>query len=82
MTLSTLTCILTVLVGCYVFLYLAGKQEEVEAKDRKIGQWSYEQAMEKEERRRGKGNSRGGRTASPPPTSARQPLGNDATNLN
>ncbi len=29
-------CILTIAVGCYMFLYLAGKQNEIEEKDREI----------------------------------------------
>ena len=51
MTLSALACILTVLVGCYMFLYVTGKQEEVEAKDRKISRWNYDTAMARELRR-------------------------------
>jgi len=33
---TMLACILTIAVGCYMFLYLAGKQNEIEEKDREI----------------------------------------------
>ena len=48
MTTATLLCILTVLGGCYLFLYLAGKQMEFERKDYRIRQWHKQQEAENE----------------------------------
>lgn len=48
MTGTMLTCILTVSVGCYMFLYLAGKQNEIEEKDREIRGWTERHAAQRE----------------------------------
>ncbi len=51
MATATLLCILTVLGGCYLFLYLAGRQMEFERKDRWIRQWYKQQEAEEEAER-------------------------------
>lgn len=54
MSIATLACIATILVGGYMFLYLAGKETEVRKKDRKISRWAELKAAHarKEERRK------------------------------
>ncbi len=47
MSLTTLACVGTVLVGCYIFLFLTGKQQEIEDKDRMIRRWTEVQESQK-----------------------------------
>ena len=46
MSLTLLFGILTVAMGCYIFLYLAGKEYEVLKKDRHIKRWMEQQEAE------------------------------------
>jgi len=48
MTGTMLACILTIAVGCYMFLYLAGKQNEIEEKDREIRGWTERHEAQRE----------------------------------
>ncbi len=74
---TTLCCIGTVAVGCYLFLYLAGKQQEVEHKDRTIRQWQRQQQEAEMARRQGVptvvGGQQGQATGSPPSMPGGQP---------